>query len=69
MHCRMLLSCTGNNLKVSCLPARRYASVGISYGPVSVSLSVASLYSIEVVGRIKLVFGMEASFDQSYSVF
>jgi len=35
----------------------------------SVCLSVASLYSIEVVGRIELVFGMEASFDQSYSVF
>ena len=50
------------------LPARRYASVGISYGPdVSVCLSVTSRCSLEVVGRIELVFGMEASFDQSYT--
>ena len=49
------------------LPARRYASAGTSYGPVS--LSVTSRCSIEVVGRIELVFGMEASFDQSYAVF
>ena len=51
------------------LPARRYASVGTCYGPVSVSLSVTSRRSIEVVGRIELVFGTGASFDQSYTVF
>ena len=32
-------------------------------------LSVTSRCSVEVVGRIELVFGMEASFDQSYTVF
>jgi len=31
-------------------------------------LSVTSRCSIEVVARIELVFGMGASFDQSYSV-
>jgi len=35
----------------------------------SVCLSVTSRCSIEVVGRIELVFGMEAYFDQSYTVF
>jgi len=34
----------------------------------SVSLSVTSRCSIEVAGRIELVFGMEAFFDQSYTV-
>jgi len=33
----------------------------------SVSVSVTSRCSVEVVGRIELVFGMEASFDQSYT--
>ena len=51
------------------LPARRYVSAGISYGPVSVCVSVTSRCSVEVVGWIELVFGMEASFDQSYTVF
>ena len=32
-------------------------------------LSVISRCSLEVVGRIEPVFGMEASFDQSYTVF
>jgi len=32
-------------------------------------LSVTSRCSIEVVGRIELVFGVEASFHQSYTVF
>jgi len=32
------------------------------------SLSVTSRCSIEVVGRIDLVFGTESSFDQSYTV-
>jgi len=36
---------------------------------VSVCLSVTSRCSIEVVGRIELVFGIEASFDQFYTVF
>ena len=36
----------------------------------SVCLSVTSRCSVEVVGRIELVFfGMEAFFDQSYTVF
>jgi len=35
----------------------------------SVCLSVTSRCSVEVVGRIELVFGMEASLDQSYTVF
>jgi len=34
----------------------------------SVSVSVTSRCSIEVAGRIELVFGMEAFFDQSYTV-
>jgi len=32
-------------------------------------LSVTSWCSIEVVGRIELLFGLEASFDQFYTVF
>jgi len=36
---------------------------------VSVCLSVTSRCSIEVVGRIELVFGIEASFDQFYTMF
>jgi len=51
---------------------RRYASEGTNYDPVSVSLSVClsvtSGCSIEMDGRIQLVFGMSASFDLSYSV-
>ena len=35
----------------------------------SFCLSVTSRCSIEVVGRIELVFGIEASFDQFYTVF
>jgi len=54
------------------LPARRYASAGTSYGPVSVCLSlclsVTSRSSIQTAERIELVFGMGASFDLSYSV-
>ena len=42
---------------------------GTSQGPVSVCLSVTSRCYVEVVGRIELVFGMEASFDQFYTVF
>jgi len=37
--------------------------------PVSVCLSVTSRCSIEVVERIELDFGTEASFDQSYTAF
>ena len=51
---------------------RRYASDGTNYDPVSLSLSVClsvtSGCSIEMDGRIQLVFGMSASFDLSYSV-
>ena len=52
------------------LPARHCASAGTSYGPVSVSLclSVTSRCSIKRGERTNLVFGMEASFDQSYTV-
>jgi len=54
------------------LPARRYASAGTSYGPVSVSLSVCLLQvgvlSKEMNGLI-CFFGTEASFDQSYTGF
>jgi len=35
----------------------------------SVCLSVTSRCSVEVVGRIGLVFGVRASFDQPYTVF
>ena len=52
--------------------ARRYASAGTSYGPVSVclcpSLSATSRSFIEQTGRIELVNGTEASFDVSYAV-
>jgi len=41
--------------------------VDTSYGPVSVS--VTSQSSVELTGRIELVFGLEASFNQSYTVF
>ena len=59
------------------LSARRYASAGSSYGPVSVCLSVCpsvclsvtSWCSVEVVGRIEMVFGVDAFFDQPYTVF
>jgi len=37
---------------------RHYASMGTSYGPVSVCLFVKSQSSIETVERINLVFGM-----------
>jgi len=47
-------------------PGTSYTALRLS---VSVSLSVTSRCSIEVVGRIELVFGTGASFDQSYTVF
>jgi len=56
------------------LPARLYASAGISYDPVSVCLclsvclSVTSWCSVEMRGRIELVFGVWTSFDLSYTV-
>ena len=53
------------SVKDSFLPARRYANAGTSYGPVSVT----GRCSIEVVGLIELVFGLQASFDQSCTVF
>jgi len=45
-------------------------SAGTSYGPVSVSvcLSVTSGCSSKRDERIDLLFGTEASFDQSYTV-
>jgi len=54
------------------LPARRYASAGTSYGPVSVCvcvcLCVTSRSSIETAEWIELVFGMRASFQLSYTL-
>ena len=50
------------------LPARRYASAGTSYGPLSVCLFVASRCSVKRAERINLVVGTRASFDQSYTV-
>ena len=38
------------------VPARRYASAGTSYGPVSVYLSVTSRSSVETAERIELGF-------------
>jgi len=54
---------------------QRYASAGTSVArclsvclSVCLCLSVTGRRSVKTVGRIKLVFGMEASFDLSYSV-
>ena len=54
------------------LPARRYASAGTNYGPVSDSLSEsACLKSVFYQKKWKYYsgFGMETFSDQSYSVF
>jgi len=53
------------------LPAQRYASTGTSYGPVSVCLclSVTTWCSVKGNEWISMVFGMEASFDQSFTMF
>jgi len=58
-------------MKLWVLPARSYASTRSSYGPVSVCLclSVTSRSCVKTAGRIELVFGMEASFHQCYTVF
>ena len=50
------------------ITARCYASAVLAMG-LSVCLSITSRCSVELVGRIELVFGMEASFDQPYTVF
>ena len=59
--------------RVCVLPARRCAGAVTSYGPVSVSvcvgLSVTSRCSVKMDIRINLVFGVGASFDQSYTAF
>jgi len=47
-------------------PTRCYASMGTSYGPVSVC--VTSRCSIKTVELTELIFCMRASFDQSYTV-
>jgi len=48
---------------------RRYASEGASYGlSVCVNQFITSWSSIKTDRWIELVFGMEASFDLSYSV-
>jgi len=49
------------------LPVRRYTSAVTSYVPVSAYVFVTSRCSVETDGRIKLVFGTEASFDLSYT--
>jgi len=72
-----LIACVEKGLITShqetLLPARRCASARASCGPVSVSvclcLSVTSRCSNKRDKRINLVFGMEASFDQSYTLF
>jgi len=50
------------------LPARRYASAGTSYGPVSACLSVTSRSSVETAERIELGLDMGGSFHLSYTV-
>jgi len=54
------------------LPARCYASAGSSFGPACASVSVClCLSQVSVIIRgeqIDLVFGMEAFFDQSYTL-
>jgi len=45
------------------LPARRYASVGVSYGPVSVCLSVRLTGGVQIV---ELVF--ESSFELFFKI-
>ena len=53
------------------LPARRYASAVLAMTPcpsVCVCLSVTSWCSVEMRGRIELVFGKWTSFDLSYTV-
>ena len=61
-------------LRLAFLPARRYANAGIlavTLCPcLSVCLSVTRRRcSVETDGRNNLVFGMGASFNQSYTVF
>jgi len=64
-------SCYSAKLSIL-LPARRYASADTSYGPVSVSvcvcLSVTSRCSVKRHEQINLLFGIEASSDQAYTV-
>ena len=53
------------------LPARCYASVGTSYDPVTcvcLSVCVTCRCSIETDRWIDLIFGVDASFYQSYTV-
>jgi len=50
------------------LPARRYASAGTCYGPVSVCLTIASRCSTKAAKLIGLVLGMGASFNLPYTV-
>ena len=51
-------TCTGSTL---CY--RAVLAVAPSPCPVSVSVCATSRYCIETAGRIKLIFGMAASFD------
>ena len=60
--------CSHQEQRAFILPARRYASASTSYDPVSVCSSVTSRYCIETTSRIKLIFGMEASFYLSHNV-
>jgi len=60
----------GSNAIAVLLPALRHASAVLFMTLcLSVCLSVTSRCSIETSGRIELIFGMEASFDLSYTVF
>jgi len=51
------------------LPARRYASSGVSYGRLFVCVFVTRRYCVETTARMKLVFGVRASLGLSYALF
>ena len=53
---------------VTCLPARRYTDTVLAAVALSVCPFVTSHRSIKAAGRIKLVFGTEASFGLSYII-
>ena len=72
---RLLPGCAGRHRRTQVssqrfLPSRRYASAGLAVVPclsVCLSVSVTSRWD-ERYGRINLVFGTEAYFDQFYTV-
>jgi len=63
-----MLNCRENDSVYNFVtPARFYAHADTSYGPVSVSVTSRSF--VELTGWIELVFGLEACFNQSFTVF